>query len=292
MKRCKNGHVCNDDNLSFCTLCGEPLEEVEEKVSQIQEKKPTTKVWGCLKKVIIAIVVFHAGLFVLYYYINNAATYLRLEPDNIQVRKFGDAACKIDIDYDGYMWHVNHAPDWVSVKDEEEKCFYLKVEPNRSGQTREGTITVQSGKLVTQLNIQQLGVATVISVSSDNIVFDREGGTQTVLVISDGFDWHLKVPDWLTVSEDSIVKLKIECPENKGNYRNGSIIVYEDNVSYTIRVQQAGKCYSCNGEGCFTCRSCLGSGQIGFGVYTSPCYTCGSTGKVMCSTCGGNGYIN
>lgn len=91
----------------------------------------------------ITLIVIVIGFVVLLNYIMNAATYLRVEPNMLVADKNGGETV-VDVDYDGYVWVINHIPDWIEVE-EYEQSFNIKAEENLTGHNREGSITVQSG---------------------------------------------------------------------------------------------------------------------------------------------------
>ena len=295
MKECPICHSVYDDNLNFCVKDGHELinKPVEfQQSSQFHSEgtdKPTPKPkkGGCLKKIIIAAVVMVIGLVAFYRYMMNAATYLRTEPAAVQVTK-GGGSCKVEIDYDGYVWIVNHKPEWVDI-DENENDFEMSIDPNTTGQIREGSITIQSGKQLAQVLIRQNAFATVMKASESSFHFGRSGGSEDVAVETDGCDWSAQYTNWMKVTKVSDSKLHIQCPSNNGDYRTGTITVKEDNAYVTISISQAGDCNNCHGNGEVSCSSCLGMGSIGYGMFYSSCMWCGGKGKVTCGVCGGSG---
>lgn len=295
MKECPICHTQYDDRLNFCTKDGHQLKSAEishvetpnsKNIRSCQQQKTKT---GCLKKIIISFVILIIGTIALYNYFSNATTYLRTEPNEVYASKAG-GTCKIDIDYDGYVWQVNHKPDWVHI-DEFEQSFEITVEKNETGQSREGSITIQSGKQLAQVVITQNGVATYIKTSEDSFSFNKEGGKVSVTVESDGCDWFAEYPKYLNVNKEDETTLEIEVPTNTSNYRTGYITIKEYNVSCTINFTQGGKCPNCDGAGESDCGGCFGSGSTGFGFYVSQCFVCGGKGKMPCSRCNGTGEI-
>lgn len=98
----------------------------------------------------------------------------------IKVVKAG-GECKVDVDYDGYVWTINHKPDWVNI-DERDEYFNITVMPNTTGQDRQGTITVQSGKRLAQVAIGQLGIchkAENRRIQSELLIVGRQPEAQT-----------------------------------------------------------------------------------------------------------------
>lgn len=297
MKECPQCHTRYDDSMNFCTDCGVALNKVSNQVSVSQSctssnrtpETPTVRPrkGGCLKKVIIGIVVFVVAFVGFVHYVNNAATYLRVEPNQLVASK-GGGKIKVDVDYDGYVWTINHTPDWIDI-DENENSFELSVGKNLTGSRREGTITVQSGKLLAQVAIVQSGVATVVRASKSNLKFGKSGGSQTISVETDGCELSAECSDFIQTSFSDDGDLIVRVSSNSDDYRTGQVRVYEDNQSWTITVEQAGKCNICHGTGEISCTWCSGTGTVGYGMFMSSCTSCGGSGSYKCSSCNGTG---
>ncbi|MCD8304164.1 MAG: hypothetical protein LUC86_04985 [Prevotellaceae bacterium] len=292
MKRCKNGHVFADDSLRFCTRCGEPLVAIPEPEDSAPdaggiEPKAGTKKTGCLKKLLVALAIAAVCLGCFLYYIMNAATYLRLETDSLVASKGGGTGT-VAVDYDGYVWEVSHKPDWVAIKENDDQ-MEITVGPNETGEIREGSVTVKSGKLHETLTIRQNAVATSIRASESSVSFSKDGGSEVVTVETDGCEWQASYPKWLSVSKEDD-ELSVRSGPNEGSYRSGQITVHEDNVQWAILVTQGGKCPVCNGNGLLLCGSCAGAGGWYLGFSYMQCFSCGGSGKVACGSCGGTGY--
>lgn len=287
MKECPNCHTQYDDSINFCTNDGCQLVDVsaQNSNSQIQQIQ-TKKKGGCLKKIILSTVIVVIALIAFYNYIMNAATYLRTEPDQICFVKAG-GECKIEIDYDGYVWSVNHKPNWVDIK-KNDNDFTIKINPNQTGQAREGSVTIQSGKQLAQVVITQMGYATRIEASTNTLKFSSSGGKETITIATDGCSWKAQFPEWISVRdcEDGVV---ISCQRNSEEYRTGTVVFKEDNVSTTIYITQGGLCNNCHGNGENSCVNCLGMGGSGYGMFYSQCFWCGGSGKIKCGVCGGSG---
>ncbi len=230
--------------------------------------------------------VLAVGFFALLNYLMNAATYLRLEPNQLIGTKQGGEEV-VDVDYDGYIWVINHVPDWVEIE-EYEQSFQVKVGPNLTGSNREGSITVQSGDLIALVMIQQKATAAYIRVSENSIHFSKTGGTETVLIDTDGCDYTVEYPDFvsITTSKDNI---GIKAYSNSNEYRSGYVILKEDNVRTRIHITQGGTCNNCHGSGNVSCAQCMGQGGWGYGMFYSQCWFCGGDGKIQCGTCDGTG---
>ena len=297
MKECPQCHTRYDDSMNVGTDCGVALNKVSNQVSVSQSctssnrtpETPTVRPrkGGCLKKVIIGIVVFVVAFVGFVHYVNNAATYLRVEPNQLVASK-GGGKIKVDVDYDGYVWTINHTPDWIDI-DENENSFELSVGKNLTGSRREGTITVQSGKLLAQVAIVQSGVATVVRASKSNLKFGKSGGSQTISIETDGCELSAESSDFIQTSFSDDGDLIVRVSSNSDDYRTGQVRVYEDNQSWTITVEQAGKCNICHGTGEISCTWCSGTGTVGYGMFMSSCTSCGGSGSYKCSSCNGTG---
>lgn len=288
MKECPICHTQYEDSQNFCINDGSPLKSVSNNdVKPQQVPSHRERKGGCLKRIIIGSLIVCIVLVCLYNHITNAATYLRTEPNTITVVK-GGGECKIDIDYDGYIWTVNHQPEWVDI-DENERDFDLKVFPNTTGQPREGSITIQSGKQLAQVIIRQNAVATVIRASETSVKFGENGGNREITIETDGCKWEAEYTNWMTVTKEDDDELHIRCPRNDEEYRTGTITVKEDNARVTIQVIQSGKCNNCHGSGSITCGACNGMGGSGYGMFYANCIWCGGRGSSQCGSCGGSG---
>lgn len=279
MKECPKCHARYDDSLDFCTNDGCRLDPIR------QPQK--AKKHGILKKVIIAAVIIAIVGVALTNHIRNAATYLRIEPCLISSTKAG-GWCKIGIDYDGYVWKINHKPDWVSIE-ESDDSFTIDIAPNTTGNNREGSITIQSGKLLAQAIIQQYGFTTLINPSETTIHFSKKGGNKEITIETDGCSWNIHAPKWIEVTKVSQEHMNISCDRNDNEYRSGYITLTEDNVTSSLHVTQAGKCDKCHGTGKHTCNYCLGAGGYGYGMFYSQCIWCNGAGETKCDACNGSG---
>ena len=287
MKECPKCHAQYDDSMNFCTNDGCQLVNVSAIKSNNQPpQSKIKKKGGCLKKIVITVVIVAIALGAFYNYIMNAASYLRVEPNQIASTKAG-GECKVEIDYDGYVWLINHKPEWVEI-DENENDFNIKVNPNQTGQAREGSITIQSGKHLAQVVIKQLGFATRIKVSDNSLKFSSSGGSETLHIETDGCEWKAQYPTWISVQSDED-GAAIRCLRNTEDYRTGTVIFKEDNVSTTVYITQGGTCNNCHGDGETSCGNCWGMGGSGYGIFYAQGLWCGGSGKIKCGVCGGSG---
>lgn len=234
----------------------------------------------------ITLIVIVIGFVVLLNYIMNAATYLRVEPNMLVADKNGGETV-VDVDYDGYVWVINHIPDWIEVE-EYEQSFNIKAEENLTGHNREGSITVQSGDFLAQVVILQKGQATYIKTSKTSLHFDEDGGRETITVDTDGCDYTVEYSDFLSVSTNDD-EIKIKAYSNSDEYRSGYVTISEDNIRTRIHITQGGTCNNCHGSGSVSCTQCMGQGGWGYGMFYSQCWLCLGSGSLQCGTCYGTG---
>lgn len=296
--KCKREYI---NTLNFCTECGEPLiekpiqapakvkpEPSQPPVKENPNEEPKKKRGSIWKKILIGLIIVVVAFFALGQYAMNAATYLRVEPNQVVSSKCG-GQIKIDIDYDGYVWKINHKPDWVHIA-EFENSFEITLARNTTGQNLEGSVTIQSGKQLAQLMVMQYGKATYLKASKTSLKYDKYGGTTTIEIDTDGGDWEVaNAPSYIDAEKVDNATLKVKVPRNKETSRSGNIVLKEDGVSAIISFSQGGKCASCNGTGKQTCGVCWGTGSTSFGFYTSLCSYCGGSGQINCVACGGTG---
>lgn len=293
MKRCENCKITFSDSVNFCTECGKALVYVPDSFQfdtgdKLHKPKKRNKrsIW---KVILITLVVMIIGFVALLNHVMNAATYLRVEP-NILVADKNGGETVVDIDYDGYVWEINHIPDWIEVN-EYEQSFSVKAEANLTGHNREGSITVQSGDFIAQVVIQQKGEATYIKASKTAIHFNVNGGRETINIDTDGCNYIVEYPDFLSVSTYGD-KIKIKADINTDEYRTGYVTLKEDNVKTRIYITQGGTCSNCHGTGYISCIQCMGQGGWGYGMYYSQCWFCGGSGRIRCGTCDGTGNVD
>ena len=289
MKECPKCHTRYDDSMSFCIKDGCQLIDMNDASSVGHQPEEKKKKGGCLKKILVAVAILVIAVVAFYNYLMNAASYLRVEPNQIELAKAG-GKCNVEIDYDGYVWMINHKPNWVDIY-ENDNDFTIRVRPNKTGQTREGSITIQSGKHLAQVVISQLGCATFINVSENKIKCSSSSwDTYSLSITTDGCGWEAQYPDWITLIKNEDGAL-IGLESNDGEYRTGKVVFSEDNVTATVYVTQGGNCTNCHGNGEINCNVCYGLGSTGFGMYYMRCLFCGGSGKLKCGLCNGSGKI-
>lgn len=291
MKYCENCKKTYPDSENFCTRCGRALVFVPEQPqcntddsdNNRPDKKRRRPIW---KVILTTLAILVIGFIALRNYVMNAATYLRVEPNMLVAGKNGGEIV-VEIDYDGYVWSINNIPDWIAVE-ELNNNFIVKADANLTGRNREGTITVQRGKHLASVSVQQKGQATYIKASKQSINFDREGGLKTVRIVTDGCNYTVEYPDFLTVVTDNN-DIKIKANSNSNEYRSGYITISEDYVRTRILVTQGGTCNVCHGARKVYCSYCNAQGGFNYGLFYSQCSFCGGEGYIRCNACKGTG---
>ena len=189
----------------------------------------------------------------------------------------------VSVSADG-SWKVAECPEWVTT-DIQDSTLVIKTARNVSGAVREGNI-VLTGKENVQavIKVTQAAKCTHINPETDMVEFEKEGGTQTVKIDTDGSP-KVEVPEGFTATYAGGV-LTINAPANEGGGKNGEIKLTGDDQSATIAVTQKGKvCPRCNGTGKVKCSKCGGRGVVeGVDEYMGSWY------KEGCRKCGGRGF--
>ena len=218
----------------------------------------------------------------------------------------------VSVSADG-SWKVAECPEWVTT-DIQDSTLVIKTARNVSGAVRDGNI-VLTGKDDVQavIKVTQASKCTHITPETDKVEFEKEGGTQTVKIDTDGSP-KVEAPEGFTAAYAGGV-LTINAPANEAGGKNGEIKLTGDDQSATIAVSQKGNiCPRCNGSGKVKCTKCGGRGEIFSEAYMSifGCSRCGGggslgkpesyeedwynngyhkgSGKMKCPQCGGSGH--
>ena len=241
----------------------------------------------------------------------NGATNITLSSDAVNFPIEGGSET-VSISADG-SWEITSCPDWV-VAEKQDSVLSLKTERNETGNVLEGNI-VLSGKegVEVSLKVTQATKCTHITPSEEKVEFDKDGGTETVSIDTDG-SLDVTASNGFSASYENGT-LTISADANDGGKRKGEIILSADEQTAIIAVSQKGNiCPKCNGTGKVRCTKCGGRGwyndEMGFPVYG--CSKCGGrgwvekpvsyedapdehnfhegSGKMPCPACGGSGH--
>ncbi len=219
---------------------------------------------------------------------------------------------KVDVKADG-TWNVKECPEWVTAEIQD-SILVIKTARNETGAVREGDIVLAGkGQVQAAIKVTQAAKCTRINPETDKVEFEKEGGTQTVRIDTDGSP-QVEAPEGFTATYAGGV-LTINAPANEEGAKNGEIKLTGDDQSATIAVTQKGNiCPKCNGTGKVKCSKCGGQGEYFSEAYMSVfgCSKCGGggqlekpgsseedwydygfhkgSGKMKCPQCGGSGH--
>lgn len=183
----------------------------------------------------------------------------------------------VNISADG-SWEIAESPEWVTTT-VQDSTLVINTARNETGTVHEGNI-ILTGKDNVQavIKVTQASRCTHITPATDKVEFEKEGGTQTVNINTDGSP-KVEAPKGFTATYAGGV-LTINAPANEGGGKNGEIKLTGDDQGAVIAVSQKGNvCSRCNGTGKVKCSKCGGRGIRG-----------GDPEWYGCSSCGGSGY--
>ena len=140
---------------------------------------------------------------------------------------------KVDVKADG-TWNVKECPEWVTANIQD-STLVITTARNESGAVREGNI-VLTGKDNVQavIKVTQASKCTHITPETDKVEFEKEGGTQTVKIDTDGSP-KVEAPEGFTAAYAGGA-LTINAPANEAGAKNGEIKLTSDDQSATIAV--------------------------------------------------------
>ena len=213
---------------------------------------------------------------------------------------------KVDVKADG-TWNVKECPEWVTANIQD-SILVIKTARNETGAVREGDIVLAGkGQVQAAIKVTQAAKCTRINPETDKVEFEKEGGTQTVKIDTDGSP-KVEAPEGFTATYAGGV-LTINAPANEAGGKNGEIKLTGDDQTATIAVSQKGNiCPKCNGTGKVNCSKCHGRGKVSYGGDAEwGCTKCGGrgyygegmeygdyivkgSGKMTCPQCGGSGH--
>ena len=242
------------------------------------------------------------------------ATYI--SPDKMTVNFPIDGGFdNVNIDADG-SWEITSCPDWI-IAEKQEEGLSLKTDRNETGKILQGDIVLKGKDGVEiSISVTQATKCTHITPAEEMVEFDKEGGSKTINIDTDG-SLQVTAPEGFTASFADGV-LTVTAGANDGGKRSGDIKLTADEQSATIAVSQKGNvCPRCNGTGKVKCSKCGGKGywihNDGSYPYVVGCGKCGGIGegcmsdgyglrdalqdvyrlgrgKVSCPECGGSGH--
>lgn len=209
------------------------------------------------------------------------ATYINPNSDSVDFSIEGGEE-SIYIDADG-SWEMASCPDWVTTEIQE-NGLVIKTGPNATGESLQGEIVLKGKEGVeVSIKVTQATKCSHITPAEEAVEFDKDGGTKTVNIDTDGAI-QVEAPEGFTASYADGV-LSVTAGANDGGKRSGEIVLTADDQSATISVSQQGNiCQRCNGTGKVKCSRCGGRGYIIDGGG-------GDSGWHACTNCGGKGHV-
>ena len=222
---------------------------------------------------------FLMGLGLLVLCSCGGATYINLSSDLVNFPIEGGEE-SINVDADG-SWEMASCPDWVTTEIQEDGLI-IKTGANETGESLQGDIVLKGKEGVeVSIKVMQATKCSHITPAEEAVDFDKEGGTKTVNIDTDGAI-QVEAPEGFTASYTDGV-LSVTAGANDGGKRSGEISLTADDQSATIAVSQQGNiCPRCNGTGKVKCSKCGGKG-----FYSSNSSHSGE--DYGCKSCGGGG---
>ncbi|MGM9869482.1 MAG: hypothetical protein ACI30R_07665 [Sodaliphilus sp.] len=238
------------------------------------------------------------------------ASYFYLDKKEVTVPRSGGVdSIAMHSDVEGF--DVEAAPEWVEAE-VVDSTLILKFAENTLQTERLGEVEISVRGASVKLPIRQIYMATKLNPDTTKVEFEKEGGTKTVKIETDGevkFDAPKKVKAVYQNGE-----LVITADRNDAGTINENIVLKADSLSATITVKVKGNlCKTCGGTGKVRCKACNGrgyniviGGTAGFRLPLG-CMRCGGrmimphgggygydaisdgTGRVTCPTCRGTG---
>lgn len=209
------------------------------------------------------------------------------------------------VEADG-SYSVDDCPGWLdySIVD---NTLAFTAKPNDTGSKRECVVKLTAGDIVKQITIIQADKCTHINADTQVLNFEKEGGTKTVNIETDGGDINVTPAEGVNAIYDN-GKLTVTVPSNDGKSGRKEIKLTCDNITTSIYVTQQGKiCPRCGGAGTIKCPKCGGAGwygdEIDYLYFDIGCTRCGGSGmahdygetikkgsgRITCPECGGSG---
>ena len=228
-------------------------------------------------------ILFLAGLALIMLSACNGANNISVDKNSISF-PIGGGEENVSVTADG-SWNVKECPDWVTAEIHD-SLMVIKVQNNETGTPREGDIVLAGKDDVTvTIHVKQATKCIHITPASDKVEFEKEGGTQTIAIDTDGSP-QIEAPEGFTATYDNGT-LSVTAPANEAGSKRGEIKLTCEDQSATIYATQKGNvCQRCGGTGKITCPKCNGKGLVH--VYVAPDLRDMVSGLDYCSKCGGH----
>lgn len=180
---------------------------------------------------------------------------------------------------DGKKFEIAHSPEWITVNLADSVLSY-NIVANDTHEVRSDSIVVTCGGMSLCIPVTQNVKATYLKVDQESVSFEKEGGSQTVAIDTDGGNITTEVTGDITASVEGKT-LSISAAANDGGSKSGEVTVKCDEFSAKVKVTVKGSmCARCKGTGKIKCPACGGSGS----QFVSSGGECGPIG---CNRCGG-----
>lgn len=223
------------------------------------------------------------GLFFLFG--AKSATYIKCK-DSVFFQQEGGKYF-LDIDTDGEFDVIDDL-EWITTSVSEKKIEII-CSSNKEGFMRSGVISLSYGSQSMSVDVIQKGTATYIKLSPNNLVFSSKGGTEKVVIDTDGSGLNV-VGSGCEIKNRSESGFDVYVDSHSGAPRTGKITVFSGSVSTEMTFYQKGKCCRCHGSGKVVCSACSGSGKVqSWYNYGDACSVCAKSGSIICPDCSGTG---
>lgn len=227
------------------------------------------------------------------------ASYLTASTESVESEQEANEGT-IALSSDGKKYEITHSPEWVTVTLVDSILSY-NIGANDTQAVRTDSIVVTCGGMSLCIPVTQNIKATYIKVDQESVTFEKEGGTQTVNIDTDGGNITTEVTGDITASVEGKT-LTINAAANDGGSKSGEVTVKCDDFSAKVKVTIKGSiCVRCKGSGRVKCSACGGSGMTCARSHWDPdfndyncdyidnCGRCGGSGRRKCPDCKGAG---
>lgn len=225
------------------------------------------------------------GVGLLFLFGAKSATYIKCK-DSVFFQQEGGKYF-LDIDTDGEFDVIDNL-EWITTSVSEKKIEII-CSSNKEGFMRSGVISLSYGSQSKSVEVIQKGTATYIKLSPNNLVFSSKGGTEKVVIDTDGSGLNV-VGSGCEIKNQSESGFDVYVDSHSGAPRTGKITVFSGSVSTVMTFYQKGKCGRCLGSGKVVCSACSGSGKVqSWYNYGDACSVCAKSGSIICPDCSGTG---
>ncbi len=195
----------------------------------------------------------------------NKATFLRPEHQWVEFSKKGGEK-HIFIDCDG-NWSIDKCPNWINATRDGDSLIVTCDESVIKSQITD-TLFIKAGHLHQGITLVQNGVATFLRLVPESVRMQKEGGTQTIQVLTDGDNLKIQYDENLKVSLlDNCITINSDC-NNSTWVKKNVVYVKSDYLQATLEVIQDGK-------------ESVAPTPTHKNTNIDPCEECGGAGKLL-----------